>query len=505
MRTSPLMLPVIPWLAAVALFVAPGRVSASAASAAPASTPPAVARARDPVAAPPSAAAPARVAQARARLTPSPAARRRATPSLLPDSVLVRIDGREDISRRRFVRAVRLLGGDPDSLTPLDRDRFLELMIEQRLLAAYATRTPRPWDRADSVQFNSERDNILLRAALSDEFTRIEAHRRSLGQPDLDEGAMGIAARESLMVELKPVYDGELLRTVGSYFAELPQSTPELSPMQQIALTKQMPKIPAADFAKVLARSRLGDFTVADLLADWRRLSSVYRPHVKDDEGVRALVQNSLFERLIRQAADQPALARRSEVASVIADRVEYHGVSNLLQHEVVERIPTDSLTLLAHYQKHRAEFDRPARALLVLLNLDNQRAADSLARRFAVPGEAESLAFRAQRGGVRYTLEVTAASDSALYAQALRTGAGGVSGPHKGDAGWRLYKVMALEPRSAQPFAQVRAQVEGSWYGVESERRVRELLETLKRKARVVRNEKALRGLVLPRARAHP
>src|SRR5438874_2431937 len=62
----------------------------------------------------------------------------------LPDSVLVRIDGREDITRRRFARAVRLLGGNPDSLTtPADRDRFLELVIEQRLLAARAVRDGR--------------------------------------------------------------------------------------------------------------------------------------------------------------------------------------------------------------------------------------------------------------------------------------------------------------------------------------------------------------------------
>jgi len=49
----------------------------------------------------------------------------------LPDSVLIRIDDREDVTVRRFKRAVRLLGGDPDSLTPGDRDRFLELVLEQ--------------------------------------------------------------------------------------------------------------------------------------------------------------------------------------------------------------------------------------------------------------------------------------------------------------------------------------------------------------------------------------
>ena len=95
----------------------------------------------------------------------------------LPDSVLLRIDGREDITQRRFARAVRLLGGKPDSLTPADRDRFLELVVEQRLLATRATKDPHAWEHADSLEFRREKDSILLRAALSDEFTRIEQRR----------------------------------------------------------------------------------------------------------------------------------------------------------------------------------------------------------------------------------------------------------------------------------------------------------------------------------------
>jgi hypothetical protein len=422
----------------------------------------------------------------------------------MPDSVLLRING-EEVSRRRFTRAVRLLGGDPDSLTPADRDRFLELVIEQRVLAARATRDPRPWDHADSLEFLGERDNVLLRAALSDQFTRIEQHRRALGQPDLDEQAMGVAARESLMLELHPVYDEELLKLVGSYFAELPQPTPNMSPRQQIELAAQVPKIPAADTLKVLARSRLGEFTVARLLADWRRLSSIYRPRVPDNEGVRALVQNSLFEELIRDAAAQPALLERTEVAAVIADRIEYHGVSQFLQHEVVAKIPMDSLTLLTYYKAHKAEFTRPPRAVLLLLTLDSLAAADSLAHRLRVPGQAETLSVRALRGGVSYMHEVFAKEDSALYTQARRAGAGAVVGPEHVEKVWRVYKVMSLDPLAEQPFTTVRPLVERAWYESESEHRIRALLEGLKRAARIARNERALHALVRSPARKRP
>ncbi len=421
----------------------------------------------------------------------------------LPDSVLLRIEGREDITLRRFHRAIRLLGGNPDSLTPSQRDEFLQLVIEQRLLAAHALHDPRPWEHTDSMRFLVDRDAILMRAALADQFTRIETLRRAAGQPDLEEQAMGIAARESLMAELRPTFDKDLLKQVGSYFAELPQPQPDTRPLEQIRMTTAVPKIPARDTLKVLARSSLGEFTVADLLADWRRLSSVYRPHVQDDAGVRALVENSLFERIIRTAAALPALAKRSEVAAVISDRAEYHGVSQYLRREVLSTIPTDSLTLQRYHAAHARQFERPARAIMVLLMLGDEHAADSLARLFAVPGEAESLAFRAQRGGVNYTHVATQRSDSALYARALRTGVGGVGGPERVDTGWRLFKVLALEPKQPQAFAIVQQQVLRAWYDDESERRIRALLDTLKRRARLERNDRALRALVLPRPAA--
>jgi len=418
---------------------------------------------------------------------------------VLPDSVLMRIDGREDVTRRRFLRAVRLLGGNPDSLTPGDRDQFLELVLEQRLLAAAAIADGQPWPKADSGQFAGEIDNILVRAALSDAFTRIEDRRRALGQPDLDEEAMGVAARESLMVELAPRWDDDALRLVGSYFAEMPQPTGDMSVREQIALSGQSPKVPAADTGRVLARWDGGRFTVADLLSDWRRLSSIYRPRVVDDQGVRALVQNGLFERHIRRAAADPALRERHEVASVIADRREYHAVSTWLQRELVDGIPYDSLTLLRHYRANRDEFALPPRATLVLLTLDDEASADSLARRFAVPGEAESLAFRAQRSGVNYTILATEQGDSALFRQARRVGAGGVGGPERVAGGWRVFRVLSLDPSSPRPFEAVRAEVQRSWYEAESERRIRGRIDELKARARIEYNRKALRDLVLP------
>ena len=441
---------------------------------------------------------------AHAAAAPSRGARPAATATAsraLPDSVLVRLDGREDVTRRRFERAVMLLGGRPDSLTPGDRDRFLDLVIEQRVLAARALREPRAWEHRDSAQFAAERDNIYLRAALSDRFTEVENRRRALGQPDLDERAMGMAARESLMAELQPQWDGELVKSIGSYFAELPMPNASMGAREQMALAARAPQIPAAETTKVLVRTTLGTFTVAEMLADWRRLSSLYKPRVRDGEAVKELIQNSLFERVIRKRSEDPELRARPIVAAVVADRVEFHSVNSFLQTEVLATIPRDSLTLLQHYRAHMADFDRPASASLVILTLETEHAADSVARRFTVPGEAESLAFRAQRTGVRYTLMVTENGDSALFRRAKTAGTGGVGGPEKVEGGWRVFKVLSIEARHAQPFEEVRRAVETSWNEVESERRIRRLLDALKRETKIERNERALQSLVAARA----
>src|SRR5262249_28493156 len=199
-----------------------------------------------------------------------------------------------------------------------------------------------------------------------------------------------------------------------------------------------------------------------------------------------------------RQAAADPALARRSEVAAVIADRVENHAVANYLQTTQVAKIPMDSVALLRQFNAHRAQFDRPARSVLILLVLRDRASADSVARSFTEPGEAESLAFRAQRGGVTYTHVVSAGSDSALYARTLAVDVGGVGGPDPVESGWRVFKVLSHDPRSPQPFAAVREQVKRWWYDQESERLIRAELDRLKRAARLERNDRALRALVL-------
>lgn len=416
----------------------------------------------------------------------------------LPDSVLARIDGREDVSLRRFKRAVRLLGGDPERLTPEQRDGFLQLVIEQRLLAGAAASSNRAWRQEDSLNFARDENRILMQSALSHRLERLDARRRALGQDSLDTRAMGIALRESIMVELAPRFDEPLLARLVPAWQALPVDVDTMETLERIRRMRRLPQPAPGDTLRTVVRTSDTTLTVADVIRGWNRLPTMHRPRVNDTTMLRAIIENMLVEELLMKESRQPATRRRVEVAAAIDDRIEYYAVSAWLRTDVTSGIPTDSLTLLAHYQDMPQLFTVPAKARALLLVPETRREADSLATMLRVPGAAVRLQQQAQEQGLDYMVDLSAAADTLLYGIAARAGVERLAGPDETPSGWRLMWVESLTPPSLPPFADVRSDVERSWQGVEGDRRVRETLERLEQRAVVLRNEPALRRLVL-------
>ena len=430
------------------------------------------------------------------RAATAPAARPAVAP--LPDSVLARIDDREDITERRFKRAVRLLGGEPDSLTPETRDGFLRLVIEQRLLATAAASDPRPWPKVDSVNFRLERNRIVMQGALSHRLSELERHRRSLGQPDLNANAMGIAFRESLMVDLAPRFDDALLASLIPAWRALPYDHDSLEVMERIKRLRALPVIPAGDTDRVVVRSKDGALRVADVVRGWDRMPAMQRPRVERAEQLKAIIENQIVENRIRIESELPANLARPEVAGAIADRYEYHAVSGWLQHTIVDGIPTDSLTLLKHYRAHPDEFTEAAKARAIMLVLETRREADSLAARLRLPGEGARMQEQGRRDGVDFTVDLREDADTLLFRLVRQVGVHGVTGPDSTVTGWRILWVDSLTPPRLRSFRESHDDIERSWKGVEGERLVKERLDVLEQRAVIRRNEAALRRLVL-------
>ncbi|MEO5989613.1 MAG: peptidylprolyl isomerase [Candidatus Eisenbacteria bacterium] len=411
----------------------------------------------------------------------------------LPDSVLARIDGRDDVTRARFERAVRRMGTHPDSLTPHQRREFLDLLIDQRVLAQRAARERWQWSHRDSAEWLALRDHLTMTAVLDSALAETARRRRAAGQPELEPADLGAAARDSAMAWMQPRFHEPLVATFATAFAALPRRSSDMGIMEQIRISGISPRLAPADSAGVLAESRVGPYLGWQLLAAWAKLNPIQRPRIEGGENVRQLVENGLFERLLRANAERQGVELAPAFMEALRERAELVECTGLVQREVYGKLPADSLTLRRYFRAHIGQWDIPATARVLMLVFGERREADTWRVRLANPAEAESLVARDARSGGRLVGLVTAESDSAWFAELARRGAGVVVGPDSTAAGWRVARIQSLKLRRARTFDEARPLVQKAWLEQEGERRMRQYLDRLRRGARVQVNESAL------------
>jgi hypothetical protein len=437
-------------------------------------------------------------ADARAKAGPS------GMPAGLDDSALavIRSDrhggpGRE-IGRARFARGWSQLAppARPDSLTPAGARRFLELLLDKEALSLMAARERWTWTARENAAFETLRDRLVVEVVLDSALT---ATRRALGAAgdSLDRADLGLAARERAMERLRPVYDDSLLARLAFAFAALQRPTSDSSLSAQLRMLGADPQVDPADTGRVVARSSTGDYRAIDLLASWHRLNPVYRPRITSAAEVRELVMNGLFERFLRREGEGRGLERRPDLAERLASQRELNDVSHLVEREIYARIAMDSLTLARFYRATERDWMQPTRLRLVRVVLQNRSDAAAMALRLVGAAETESLAAQARRAGVEWTVDVSAAEDSALFARALRAGTGTVLGPEETGTGWEVARVMAVLPGRRRPFAEVRDLVAHRWYGEEGERLMRALVRRARAACHTEIHQGALDALV--------
>ncbi len=429
----------------------------------------------------------------------SHAAPRAAAPGLrspLPDTILARVfmaRGSADITRREYLKAVRQLGGEPDSLTPGQRRQVLELLVQKRTLAAEATRTGRHWGHSDSVEYRALTDRLTLRAALDSALVELAFAMAARGDTVPDQQVLGIMLRDSAIARQHPVYDEDMLKNLATAFSALPRQKPGMSIQEQIRVAALLPTLASADSARVLVRTPQGAYTAGQLLTDFARLNPSYRPPVRTADQVRDVANSTIYETMLRQAAVRQGLVRRPSIAGALAERAEFLDVQRWVSTYAYEKVPMDSVTLRRHFKGHPELFDTWGRATIVRLVTDTQAAADSLARRLMVPGEAESLASKSMASGVPYGAVLTQDADTTLFARVKRGGVGAVIGPDISPDGWRVLKVMALEGRHPQRFEDAYDLVKNDWYQREGDRRLQEQVRQLQTHTLVNVNDAAL------------
>jgi len=434
----------------------------------------------------------------------------------MPDSVLAWVGKERAVTVSRFHRAWRESGpawhppgsvarpdsgpiSRPDSLTPEVARRFLDLLVDREVLVERAMREHWRWTEEESLQHEGLRDRLVLRAALDTLLREIGRRRQAAGQAPLDSPSLGIAARESVATWLALRLDDMLAARLAAAWAALPRPSSDSSLAAQLRTLGVAPEVDPADTGRVVAWSSLGPYRVRELLEAWSRLSPVQRPRVESASQMRDLVENGLLERWLRERATRHRYDRRPDIAARLNEQREAIALSRLLEREVYAGIEPDSLTLLASYRAHAGEFDLPERVAVIRLVLSDRAAAHRLATRLASGSEAESLANAAARSGVEYRSEVTAESDPALFVAAVRARAGAVVGPDSTAEGFQVARVLEVLGPRRPSFDEARPSVRERYLGREAERRMRALLQRLRKVARVVVNAWAVERLGRP------
>jgi hypothetical protein len=217
------------------------------------------------------------------------------------------------------------------------------------------------------------------------------------------------------------------------------------------------------------------------------------RPRIETTEQVHDLVRNGLFERRLRSDAERKRLDLHPAIASELQQRREFIAVSRYVDHEVYDKLTPDSTELRSFYAQHVEEYRLPDRVQLIRVVVPTRAEAGRMGARLMNAAEAETLAARARRERINYRVEISARSDSALFARAWKAGPGTVLGPDSTRSGWQVARVTELHPTRLRAFEEVSDGVEQHYVNLEGERRMRELVDGLRKESTVVVNRPAL------------
>jgi len=424
----------------------------------------------------------------------------------MPDTVLAQVADGRVVTLSGFHAAWRQVKPPdrPDSLTPANARKFLDLLVDKEALAEAALRESWVWTDRESAEYNATRDGLTMKVVLDSVLagirSRIVRARPASSAPDsLTPIALGIAARESTAVALGVRFEADVLERLTRAFAAIPKPAPESALMKQLEMMGVMPVVDSTLHPRTVAHTVRGPYTVSELLSTWKALSPVYRPRVASTQDMEDVIENQLFERELRAAVERRRIADWPHIAHALARKREFIAISHLVAREVYTKIAMDSVTLHRYYTANRSFWDLPFRVALARFVMPTEQAGLAIAQQISDAARAESLIARGARAGARYMMEVSAESDSALFARAMRAGPGSVLGPSAAENGWEVIRVMTVNPARSRTFQECRTLVGNRWYGVEGERLMVELLARCRRETQVAIHEAAVQRLASP------
>ena len=223
------------------------------------------------------------------------------------------------------------------------------------------------------------------------------------------------------------------------------------------------------------------------------------RDQFSTPEAYRKLVDRMVTEEAVFQAAKEAGADKDSGYQAEVARSAREILLRRYYQGRIDALPPPPDSEIQEHYDAHKEEYAIQPRARIRHIQLATRAKAESIRRLLAKGGLWDALcranstdAATKQDGGILgfVTPEVEyvpgLGKSPAIVAAAFELKEGETSEPLKSDKGWHLIRVESVEPKTYQPLATVRAQVEGQLSSDRESAYSRALLDSLKERANV-------------------
>jgi hypothetical protein len=364
-------------------------------------------------------------------------------------------------------------------------------MIDLELMASAAARETWTWTAAESASYAGAQDQLVLRAVLDSVLALTRAALPETAAAARDPGVLGMAAREQITAGLGIRFEEPAVERLARAFRALPAPSSDSSLAAQVRMLQAVPALTEPQRAEVIASFTLGSCAAGELVDDWGRLNPAYRPRIDSADQVRDLVRNRAFQMWLRAEGARRRLEQRPDIAGRLAQQRERIAIAHWVEREVVDKVPMDSVAARRRFDRSRDRYRLPLRFEIVHLVLASRSDAGQIALDFRDGARAESLAARAERGGVRYRRLLAATQDSALFARVSAAGTGAVVGPDSVAQGWAVTRVLAAHPARRLEFDEVRDRALADWHREATEQRLRAALDQERRRTPVrIRSE---------------
>jgi len=236
----------------------------------------------------------------------------------------------------------------------------------------------------------------------------------------------------------------------------------------------------------ILVAFKGGPWTIEDFLVELNKLPPMYRPQVKNQDDLQALIKNIITGQLLEIDARQKGLSRKKEMVDKIHAEMDKGLIQIFRQKGASADTSVTDNDIQTYYQDHIDTYTVPAQVKVLEIQVNTEQEAEDILKKlraganFAKLAEEKSLRkWAAKKGGDLGYL--TAARFPTISKPAFQLNVGQLGGPIKEGNTFSVIKVADKKPSKAKPLEEVRRSIIPAIQRERQEEATEQLLEELR------------------------